>query len=259
MLSDIEGRPLTDRLVDQTTELAAGPKEAHDGIIKLEVTIENSEDTTNVIEYLQQLKGLVPIKENQPRGRKSSGSTSKSKEQEDMDKRLAVIDELEKDKNSLDQEQSILFLRNECNFVLMTEEHLEEMGIDLGLKKIHKGKYQWFLRALKLAKDPKNDKFDPNLAIGMKVLGEPADKVIVYHQLEFLKKLPIPAPKKKFVMKKQDILKFPKFMTPEERLKYRKEHRELMADKSKVQSKFYNRWEKDVVTPEGLKIGDRVN
>lgn len=247
-----EGIPESDRLVDQYTEFLNGPKEKHEGIIKIEMTLTNSEDIEKGIEYLQQLGGSLPLKEVQKRGRKPLEGTPAKVE----DKREDILKEAMLDKNQKDQEVFINFLRAQCNFVLMTEEHLEEMGIDLNLKKAHKGKYQWFMRMLRLAKDPKNDKIDPNLAFGMSVIGEPTEKVLIYKFKEYDSKMSIPLPEKNFVFKKQAILKFPKFMGPDERLKFRKEHRELMSDPSKQRTKFYKRWAPDVKVPKELEIVD---
>ena len=246
-LFDKEGKPLSDRLVDQYTEFNTGPKEATDGQIRIEFNLQNQEEVSGAITYLEQLIGKIPIKEVSKRGRKPLGT-----ERPDVmaDERVKILGELES--KSKDQELMIEFLRNDCNFVLLTEEHMQEMGIDINLKKMHKGKgYMFYMRLLKLAKDPKNDKFDPMLAVGVKIL-EPSDKILIYQEKEFFKKIKIPVPTKKFIFKKQAILKFPKFMSEEERLKFRKENRELLANPEKLKSKFYKRWEPDCQIPKEL-------
>lgn len=245
-----EGIQESDRLVDQYTEFLNGPKEKHEGIIKVEFTLQNTQDIEKSIEYLNKLTGSVPLKQASPRGRKPSGETPKATE----DKREIILQELMLNKNLEDQEKLINFLRLECNFALLTEEHMEELNIELDLKKLHKGKFQWFMRCLKLAKDPANDKFDPNLAIGIAVTGEPQTKVLIYKFKEYHSKLKVPLADKTFVFKKQSISKFPSFMNPEERLKFRKEHRELLADETKKQSKFFKRWLPDVKLPKELEV-----
>tara|TARA_R110001632_G_scaffold29501_1_gene78274 strand:+ start:834 stop:1619 length:786 start_codon:yes stop_codon:yes gene_type:complete len=248
-LFDKEGKPLSDRLVDQYTEFNTGPKEAYDGQIRIEFNLQNQDEVSGAITYLEQLVGKSPLKELSKRGRKpNSGYVNNTTAMEDA--RVKILEELKS--KSTDQEKMIEFLRNDCNFALLTEEHMEEMGINLNLKKIHKAKgYMFYMRLLKLAKDPRNDKFDPMLAIGVKIL-EPSDKVLIYKDREFNTKLKIPIPPKKFIFKRQAILKFPKFMSEEERLKFRKENRELLANPDKTKSKFYNRWEPDCQIPKEL-------
>ncbi len=247
-----EGIQESDRLVDQYTEFNSGPKEVHQGIVKLEFTLTNSDDVQKSIEYLNQLSGNLPLKQLEKRGRKPGGATKASN---DEDKREHILKEMMLDKNVEDQEKLIKFLRTECNFALLTEEHMEEIGLELNLKKAHKGKYQWFMRCLRLAKDPKNDRFDPNLAIGISVIGGiHREKVLVYKYKDYSTKVEVPIPEKKFIFKKQAALKFPSFMSPDERLKFRKEHREILADPNKKQSKFLRRWLPDVTIPKELEI-----
>ena len=61
-----------------------------------------------------------------------------------------------------------------------------------------------------------------------------------------------------FIFKKQDALRFPAFMSPEERLKFRKEHRDLLANPDKTQSKFFKRWAPDVQFPKSLEVVNPV-
>lgn len=247
-LFDKEGKLESDRLVDQYTEFNAGPKDTHEGPIRVEFNLQNQQEVQGAIVYLEQLTGLTPVKILKQRGRKPMGAPKADVLE---DSRAKILSEL-KTKNFADQEKMIDFLRNDCNFVLLTEQHMEEMDIDINLKKVHRDKgYSFFMRCLRLAKDPANDRFDPTLSIGMKIL-EPSEKIIIYQHREYIEKLSIPVPDKKFIFKTQAILRFPKFMSEEERLKFRKENRELLSNPEKKRSKFYRRWEPDVKIPKAL-------
>lgn len=262
-LQDKNGVVISDRLVVQDIELMNGPKLNHNGPFKIELNPTEADDIDKIINYLKALKGELPIIKKTTtagRGRPPGSSTSNTyipKEKMLEDKRNEILAELEKPANVKDQEAFIKYLREQCNFVLLTEEHMEEINLELNLKSLHKGKYQWFFRCLKLAKDPRNDKFDPLLAFGIKVLGTPSEKVLVYVNRDYKTRLSIPVPDKKFIFKKMNVVRFPKYMTPEERTKFRKELRDLGADPQKQKSKFFLRWEPDVSIPDELKIGDR--
>jgi hypothetical protein len=258
-LFDKEGIPLSDRLVDQYTETNNGPKEIHEGVMKIEFTFTNSDEVESGISYLQQLIGKLPLKDLQKRGRKSlTDSEPKAPKEKNLSKdektslevRLAnFYNELESDKVAENQKTLITWLREDCNFALTTEEALEELGIKINLKKAHIGKYQWFLRCLKLGKRPIDDKFDTTIMLGLSVIGEPNEKVVVYENLEFKKKVIIPVPEKQYIFKRLPILRFPKFMSEEDRKTFRLEHRLLLNDPNKEISKFYQRWYKDVQIP----------
>tara|TARA_R110002020_G_scaffold131482_5_gene293972 strand:+ start:927 stop:1709 length:783 start_codon:yes stop_codon:yes gene_type:complete len=247
-LFDKEGKLESDRLVDQYTEFNMGPKDKHEGHIRVEFNLQNQQEVQGAIVYLEQLTGLTPVKILKQRGRKPMGAPKPDVLE---DSRTKILEEL-KNKKFTDQEKMINFLRNDCNFTLLSEQHMAEMGIELNLKRVHKDKgYYFFMRCLRLAKDPINDKFDPTLSIGMKIL-EPSEKVIIYRHRNYEEKLMVPVPDKKFIFKSQAILRFPKFMSEDERLKFRKENRELLANSDKKKSKFYRRWEPDVKIPKAL-------
>lgn len=254
-LFDKEGKPESDRLVDQYTEFNIGPKDKHDGQLKIEFNLQNQQEIKGAIIYLEQLMGLAPIKELKQRGRKPMGAIKADVLQ---DSRNKILEEIKSNK-FVDQEKLINFLRNDCNFALLSEQHMAEIGIDINLKKIHKDKgYFFFMRCLRLAKDPINDKFDPTLSIGIKIL-EPSEKIIIYQHRNYQEKLMVDLPDKKFIFKTQAILRFPKFMSEDERLKFRKENRELLANHEKKRSKFYRRWEPDVKIPKALQLDSQYN
>lgn len=254
-LFDKDGLPMSDRLVDQYTEFNRGPQEAHDGMIKIEFTFSDANEVNTGIDYLKQLIGNLPLRETQKRGRKPIGESSSSStpNKENLEVRLLnFYNELESEKVSENQKTLIEWLRNDCNFSLTTEDALEELGIKINLKPNHKDKYQWFLRCLKIGKKPIEDKFDTTLLVGMKVIGEPSERVVIYENLEFKKKVNIPIPEKQYIFKKLPILRFPKFMNEEDRKTFRLEHRLILNDPTRELSKFYQRWYKDVQIPKEI-------
>ena len=73
LLSD-NGAVTSDRLVDAYTELNAGPKEAHNGPIRIEITLTSSNEIANFKAYLDRLTGSLPLKVTAGRGRPATGS-----------------------------------------------------------------------------------------------------------------------------------------------------------------------------------------
>lgn len=257
-LLDNEQRTISDRLVDQYTEFYQGPKNKHEGPIKVELHLDNTESLDKAINYLNQLKGDLPIKVTAGRGR-PSGSTSPmmidkpGANEMTMDQREELMNEALK--KGTDQDKLIAFLR-EHNFRFMMQDFVDALKLDFGCKKVHNDKYQWMMRLIKEAKDPANDKYDPLLVFGIKMVPERSPKVVVYFFKEFKKKYDIEVPKKAdFNFKTTSLSKFPKYMTYEEREKWRREHRILMNNpETHKKSKFYLRWEKDIELGDTLKI-----
>lgn len=228
-----------DKCVTQNPEFWQGPKEKVKGPIRIEFTIEDQEDLAKVKTYLDQLKGDIPLK------KKNNTIVKKAPSQDVLvDQREELLKEI-KEKKSKSQETLIKFLR-EYGFVFMYEDRIEDLNLGIKLKKVHQGKYQWMVRCIKRAKDPKSDRFDPMLAFGIKVFEEDSDKVIVYHNREFEGKYDIPKESSGITLKQQEMLKFPPYMIQEERDKFRKEYRYHKEDPEKPKSKFYKRWENDV-------------
>lgn len=245
-LFDKEGHQIQDRLVDQLTECNMGPKEKSEGMIKIELAIQEKDDIERVISYIKKLTGLVPI---EAKGAKTYVKKVKAVNLDDQDSREAFLEEL--NNHIKDQKDLIKWLREEQGFVLLTVQHMEDIGIKLELPK--GTEQQFYIKCLKKAKDPKNDKYDPNLAIGISVIGNPSTYVPIYLFGKLEKELQVPVPKKDFIFKKQEWTKFPVYMTAEEREKWRKEHRELSLNAEKEPSKFYKRWAEHVELPKAVK------
>jgi len=239
-----EGVITQDRLVDQATEFYAGPKDVHNGKFRVEFTLLTTADVEKAKIYLDQLVGNLES----PRGR---GRTAINKPEPEMsaDQRKELLDVActKKDQNSFFD-----YLRNEGDFRFVDKSFLQALGLwdKLGLSKIHQDeKYSYMMRAIKFAKDPANDKYDPQMVICARLIGKRSERLSIYLNGELYKKVKLSIPKHATeVIKSNGAMKFDRAMTEEEREKFRKECREL-ANGKPAKSKFYRRWEPFVKMP----------
>lgn len=249
-LFDNEGM-VSDRLVTQTTEFYMGPKEVHKGPMRIEFTFEEQKDVEEAITYLQKLRGELPIGSSKPRGRTPSTSVNDDYMGE-QDKNQILADVVSKSK---DQDQFINTLR-EMGFVFMTSDYLKHFIPEAyDIKDLHLKKYEWLIRRVKQAKDPKNDKYDPQILIGIKIMEERSSRCVVYTYGIAAESINLPIPEKKAMgFGKTNLIKFPHYMTEEERLKWGTEHRFLFNSPERKPSKFYMRWQPDVKVGNELSI-----
>lgn len=259
------GAVIKDRLVDAYSEYLNGPKEKHDGPIRIEVTLQSSKDVDDFKNYLDQLKGDLPIKESAGRGRPSTTSNNNELKSPREDILVEVEEMVKKGEN---QTSIIKYLR-ELGFVFLVTEDLLHYFPDFPFEKKDIGKpginnqypesYTWLTRCIKRAKDPKLDKYDPMIIFGFSLLGEPSRKVIPYLYKDRKKPLRIPF-KDNEIKKEIEFTKFPKYMLEEERLKFSTEQRQLLTNSEKKPSKFFLRWAGEVIFPKDVyeKLKDRV-
>lgn len=262
-LLDEESRVIDDRMVDQYTELVNGPKKTHDGPLKVEVTLSNQQDIDLFKEYLDKLRGKLPLKEIQSRGRPSTNNLSIESPREDI---LVQVEKIE------DQDEVIKYLR-ELGFVfLLTEDfktyfpEFEFETRDIG-KPNNSGQYldsySWMVRCIKRAKDPKSDKYDKMIIFGFSLINGRNNKVVPYLYGERKKPLRIPVKSSSNISfsKVTELTKFPVYMVEAERLKFSSEMRQLMLSSDKKPSKFFLRWYRDVKFSEEnqKKINEIVN
>lgn len=232
-LYDPQMNQTEDRLVEQSTELMKGPKTKHIGPMKVEVCLFDQSDVSGFIDYLNKLVGNLPIESKVNKPKKALA---------DPDDFRANILKAWQDEN---QETLIRFLR-ENGFIFVTTQYLSDMGLTYCTEKEFQ-EYAWMVRQLKRAKDPKNDKFDPHLQVGFYLGKEKTDQVVVYLDGQIEEVQTIPWKKEdSYTFKKARLVKFPVYMTQDERDRWRKEHRLLIDDPEKVASKFFLRWYKDV-------------
>lgn len=232
---------LEDRLVSQDTELRKGPAEVHKGPIKLEVCLFEKEDIDRVVLYINQLVGYLPVELTPKKARKEVGEYTDDKSWRET--LLAEIIQLES------QDEMVARLRKE-GFIFMTSEHLADLGlIEWAKEQDHLTHFQWMIKLLKEAKSPVNNKYDPKLLIGFKLLGEKTEEVysLLHGSPEMYHKVWKKANKVTF--KKSEMAKFPVWMNAEEREKFRTElykARKATDEAPHEFSKFFKRWYQDV-------------
>lgn len=252
---DDQGRYLSDRLVDATTELYAGPKIQHNGPIRLEVTLLNKQDIESFKNYLDQLSGNLPIKApTAGRGRPAVGTSVTESPREDI---LLAVENMVKE--GKDQSEVIKYLR-ELGFVFILTEDLLYHFPDFPFKTKDIGKptdngqyldsYSWLIRCIRKAKDPKTDKFDPMILFGFSIQKGPSKKVIPYLYKERKNPMRISTGKKVLSFSTAEFTKFPKYQNADERLKWSTEMRQLVLNKEKKPSKFFIRWAPDILLPD---------
>lgn len=231
-LFDNEGRLVTDRLVSQDPEFNTGPKIQHDQPIRIEFTLMSKDDIDRAQEYLNKLTGILPLSE--VKKKRLSKAPLDPRDREDL---LNGAIEDNNDQNGL-----IDTLRTN-GFIFMTTELLETYDYPINLKDKHKPEYQWMIKRLKVAKNPINDKYDPMLLFGFRMFGEPDAKIVVYLDGAYHKAYKLkPHSKSKEVIRKAEMMKFPPYMTPEERERFRYEFRLLQDNPEKEFTKNFKRW-----------------
>lgn len=232
-LFDEEGRLSDDRTVSQDPEFSKGPPKTHSGLFRIEFTLDNQDDIDKAKKYLDQLIGALPVITKE---RKNASMEIPEPEQREGLLETAI-------KESKDQDELISFLRSKGFKFMMTDFLLTFEYEGLVIKDRHLEEYQWMLLQTKKAKNPKSEKYDPMLVFGIKLIPEHAEKIVVYLNGEYHKsyKVPIPA-KPKEVFKKTAMVKFPHYMTLEEREKFRYELSQYKNQPDRKLSKFFKRW-----------------
>ena len=257
LLSD-NGAVTSDRLVDAYTELNAGPKEAHNGPIRIEITLTSSNDIANFKAYLDRLTGILPLKVTAGRGRPATGSNIEL--ENPREEILADITKMSEEGKS--QKDIIKYLRGLGFIFMLTEDFLQYFPeFPFNHKDVNNphenGQYlnslSWMVRQIKQAKVPKSDKFDPQLIFGFSILNGPSKKVVPYMFKERKKPLRVNPAKKTLSFSTVGFTKYPTYMREDERLKFSTEIRQLLQGQKKKPSTFFNRWVKDVRFPDNIK------
>ena len=250
-LFDEEGRIVSERLVKQDPEFNLGPKDNHKGPLRVMLTLTEGTDVEKAIVYLNKLRGELPLgAPAKTRGRTpGSGNSAIMENSNRYEQVLADVLAL-----NGDQDKFINYLRAELGYIFVTGDFLKTILPETyTIKEVFLNKYQFLIKRIKEAKDPKNDRFDPVLIFGIQIIGERTPKVLVFMHGNLSERLKIQLPEKKAItVKSTNLLIYPKYMTEEERYKFGNEHRALFRDQERKPSKFYLRWYKDV------KVGDEL-
>lgn len=252
-LLDKELRVISDRLVDQSIEFMQGAKVKHTDPIKLEVVLTSQNDINSLKTYLEQLAGNLPIKEMGTRGRPATTVAKDISPREDIYEKVEqLIGE------GCNQDAIIKYLRDLGFVFLLTEDLLTYFpGFPFRERDIKKpnnngqylDSYQWLIRRVKKSKDPKADKYDPQILFGFKIF-ERNEKFVGYLYKQFKNKHKASIPEKNALsFANFEMAKLPAYMIEEERLKWSTEMRQLMLNKEKKPSKFFIRWVPDIILP----------
>jgi len=233
-LFDKEFNQISDRLLGQGLELKAGPKEPHEGPLKVEVCLFSQNDVDEFKEYLDRLQGVLPMVEKGKRGRKKIAPAS-----------ATFADDL---MNMMDEHKDVDLVMKELvalEFVFTTLQLLEDLDINIALPEdtidLVKKEFRVMIRMTKKAKNPMNNKYDPTLLILIKkdnpcyvsvyTFGEQQE---VYQYEE--------GGEKEFKVPKSNLTKFPQFMIQEERNKFRMERDKLAANPEAKITRLYARY-----------------
>lgn len=257
LLSD-KGIVLSDRLVDAYTEMNTGPKVVHNGPVRVEVTLSNSQDIENFKKYLDKISGNLPIKVPAKVGRKPSTAVPKMENPREE----ILTDVINMVKEGKNQKDVIKYLRG-LGFIFMLTEDFKQYFPNFPFKSRDigepndNGQYlyslSWMVRQIKRAKVPKSDKYDPKLIFGFGIIKGPSKKVVPYLFEERQAPIRVNPAKKTLSFSNVGFTKYPSYMREDERLKFSTEIRQLIGGQRKKPSTFFNRWIKDVKFPEKLK------
>ena len=248
-----EGVVLEDRMVDQNTEFNIGPKEKHDGPLNIELVLEDSSDVDRFTDYLKKLSGSLPIPMKTEVGKRGRKPNAEKVIDENFRENF-ILQTLEKSKN---QDTFISTLRSN-DFVFIESDHLLTIIPEAyKIKSIHLDKYQWMLLQTKLAKNPKADKFDPSVLVGITILPDSgrSEKMVWYKNGEYAGRLESEVPSKNpLSFMETNLIKYPHYLNYEEREKWGIEHRLLLNEPEKKPSKFYLRWVSEIKVPTELQL-----
>lgn len=247
-----EGIPVSDRLIDQTTEFYQGPKEPHDGQMKIEFHLTCQDDTNKAIDYLKKLTGLLPIETKTTATRGPKTKTTIIDDADDKSRENFIIETVNSSKN---QDEFINTLRK-LDYRFVNSDMLKTMIPEAyKIKEVHLGKYDWLIQRTREAKDPRNDRFDLTIIMGISIMDKRNPKIVVYLFGEFWKSFKLEVPKKNPITQRNtNLIKYPHYMTYDEREKWGIEHRMMKLNPEKKATKFYKRWVKDVTVPDELKL-----
>lgn len=234
---------LSDRLVSQYSEFNKGPGKVHEGPLKVEVSLFSKEDVDKFRQYLEMLKGIIPIETTKKkRGRKRSPKDVEGF-REFMVKKLSGLEN--------PSDAMVIQACREEGMVFTSLEFLHDMGYPILVPKLHR-KYRYMAQLVKKAKNPINDKYNPSLLVGLK-----GNRVVVYSAEELLLELAVTKDEDaKIKIPAKVKVKFPVYLTQDERNKFRAEMQILKDNPEKKPTKWYARWVHEVAkeSPEGVKF-----
>jgi hypothetical protein len=222
-----DGSEISDRLVEQTTELRIGPKETHNGPLTIEFNLTSQEEVDAMVEYIRKLKGDLPITTTSKPAAKSAKSLDKM-----LSAKEPLLDLLKTLKAKAKNQEDLVSMLREYGYKFIATDVIKDYAKPemITLKEKHES-YQWMVRLVKEAKDPANDKWDYRLVFGIKFMGEKVEKVQVYLWGKWQEAWKLPWKEKEDInfKKVNRVYIFPDWMDYAERKKWRVEHRKILA------------------------------
>lgn len=239
--------PISDRLVVQDTEFMVGPKEVHKGAMRIEFNLHTQDDVSKCKAYLDKLMGDIPLAAKKT----GAGRPSKSAVSQEVDFSASISQLLNECKT---QDELMAGLR-EAGFTFLSSQYIDQLKesgkIKWNWKDEKHQSYQFMVPQLKRAKNPMSDRYDFTVAVGFKLTKE-TPGILIYELGSLEKRVKIgwkvfSAPR----LKKAGMTVFPKFMTDEDRDRYRLIERKNLEkiELTKPESKFFERWDEWVKKP----------
>lgn len=247
-LYDSEMNQLSDRLVEQDLEFRKGPSNVHDGPVKVEVFLLTPEDVEAFKVYLDKLSGSLPKDFLPSRKNKKFPKVSQDDELDS-----ALITEL----GNLTDPEEFNETITSLGFVFVTYELIKDLNLPITLSDelTEADDFRLLIRLLRTAKNPLNNKYDPNTVIAVsRIKNEPGVKIFHFNKLVL--ELPLDLKPSKITVPTSNLTKFPSYMTQEERNKFRVEKEKLIKDPDLLPSKFYKRWVHMIaeINPSGIEF-----
>ncbi len=232
-LYDKDFNQLSDRLVTQGPEFAKGPKEVHEGPMRIEFSLFEREDVKQCQDYLARLEGSLPLEiAKKKRGRKKLSPDDPSFREEV----IATIQEY------TDATELMQSLRDE-GFLFITLDYLEDLGHPIAVPTKLRRRYKWLVKRTREAKNPLNHRYDLSVLIGFKdnkIVIVSGEEIIGKHELADSLATQIKVPIKFKV-------KFPTYMQHTERAQFRVQLDQLKGDVGLKIPKLYLRWLSEVM------------
>lgn len=237
-LLDADHRVISDRCVDQYTELLNGPSEPHDGPVRIEAVLIDSETTDRFKEYLDKLRSRLPS---------SVPKTKSLVERVKNENEYHEIYQLCEDRQTIDQ---VINLLHDYNFRFISSQYLVDFNIEVSLPKEIPKDVQLMTKVVRYAKDPRNDKFDFDMTVFVKFMGEGLQAQAYFvHRGKLEAKLDKPGIRVASDLKNIKMpTVFPSYMDIEERLQWRLLRRKIEngTELEGKKLKFYERWAKEI-------------
>ena len=234
-LFDKEFNQVEDRLVSQDTELYKGVKELWEGPLKVEVCLFQKSDVETFKEYLDKLVGNLPLDPpKKKRGRTKFKVSSPSYREE-----LAEMVKKEADMGT------VVANLKETGFIFTSVEFLKDLGLPIAMPEdLSYEDYRWLVKLTRKAKNPLRNKYDVSVLVGVQKFKKDKVEFVVVSAGELLVQVNGIAQPKDIKVPPRFKVKFPHFLTPDERVKLSLEIGELRKEGNKDQkpSPLYRRW-----------------